>query len=614
MKQNFLELDQFQAEVVETEHKFVSVVACPGAGKTRTLRERCNYLVTELGVKPELIQVLSFANTTVSLLKDCLPSGIKVNTFHSLGMEIIRESGRNGLRLTTGKDQISMIRMAIDAVGKDCDDKENLVLTSLKNELALKELAAFFEMNATNKAVASKLFDNHDSCLCDLNESLIIDVYNEYKIMKNNRGKIDFSDMVSLAIDCLKAGVKLKFNHVLIDEYQDISPAQIRLLRVVSKKIKSVMVFCDPNQSIYGFTGYEYFDFGRVIGNNEIRKYYLFKSYRFSQRLAEAATAVMKGGKNFGVKKIKCLTEGEMPFLVDCRSQRFQERKILEIIRSLEKINVPLQQIAILGRTRTICRDAAYALRRQGVPIGNDCNETAGLKVTQIHLNVICKLMSLSLQMGKLRLSFESTNSAKKAWEVKIGEVLVGATVEDLKQIRRELMAVSSISLLGQYQIARKIYLRIFQRSEDLSVCRVLRKTLLNLQAYFHEELSLGKVKQKIAAAFNSEGVVLSTIHASKGMEWQYVILLNIVEGSLPHYRQKDLFALADERRLLYVALTRCIKNAYVLECPYDVPKRNMRFLDRSSFLSDSVVRSQFQTTIGRASSSKKLSFSNSVL
>ena len=386
---------------------------------------------------------------------------------------------------------------------------------------------------------------------------------------KKRKSVIDFADMLSLAVKEIKGGAKVHYQHILVDEYQDCSPAQTHLLaHLVRSGDRNIMVFGDKYQAIFGFGGATYTPLSRVLdGVSTLR---LPKSRRLTVETAALASAV---AQHTSKQAIRANRNGVKPVLVIDKTADKQIRHIVRDIQALIAKGVPLNKIVVLARTKALLLPVEQALLDLGV-----CTNRIGLTRDRKHALRVLRLveivekfegnneMSISLDMLKDQLS-GLTNVSNERWKNEVSK---------LKK------AVRSTSLEGRYQLCGKTYLRLcggVRKDPDV------RADVNRWEPLCRGQQDTKTMKAKIRS-MRIDAVITSTIHSAKGGEWDYVFVVGVTDGLLPWYKSlNDTKSLSEERNLLYVAVTRARVAVRLYHAPTNHSKSRQRFSDVCRFL-----------------------------
>ena len=591
--------------IVETSEQFVEVIASPGSGKTSTLIRRLHYLVAS-GVPAEQILVLSFSNATVDEVKRRIVlsaqatktktsarrgqpsphdlSKITVCTAHSFANSLIK----NRPPLTDKKAAI-LLRKAIRLLQRSCKKSTEVprvsaatkrrrldqLETLLTDENISQVLNLVSVAQAANKPVSEVSATARFAVLSDFTEVLCA-VCKKYAALKKKLGEIDYGDMIDLGIQALAAGAPFQYTHILADEYQDCSAAQVQLLAQMAQlDNRRIMVFGDPHQGIYRFAGAGYTPLSDVLDG--VREYRMPVSHRLTEETAAFASAI---AGHLPKQAIQTERSGKLPVLACDESQTSQTRRVARDIEQLLDNGVPAEEIVVLTRTKAQLAPIEMRLLVQSIP-------TARTGVNRDHKHAVRVL--------KLVHTVEQCEKHGKTPKLEtLQKALPSITDVDAKRWKEELSAFKKVSqspsLEGRYMQCAKIYLRLrggVRKDADLRADVNRWETLCRSH-------SSARAMRDEMRQMNPSAVVTSTIHSAKGGEWKHVFVVGVTDGLLPFYKAHgDKYAMAEERNLIYVAVTRARERVWLYHAPSNHPGSRQRFEKVSRFLRKSRVREE---------------------
>lgn len=595
-------LNPSQLDAVMTIQGPVLVVAGAGTGKTRVIEYRCLYMIDQ-GVRPEQILLLTFTRKSAremlsrASLHDPECRKIEGGTFHSFAYRIIKKY-KQALGLG---DNISFIDAA------DGSDALYLLAAKLgfledKTRFPKKDtLRSILSMSLNrNQAVADILSRDypHFSHLTSQIEELRGE-YTQYKIAHN---LIDYDDMLIylkflLEDETINQQVSSQFKYIMVDEFQDTNKIQADIIFALSKGHRNCMAVGDDTQSIYSFRGAYYknmFDFPERFADTKIVK--LEYNYRSTQPILDVANAVIEGEKRKYSKVLFTMSQGdEKPTLSFFKDAYAEAEWIADRILTLRRRGAALKSIGVLYRSNFLSLPAQLALSKLNIPFvvygGIKFIETAHIKdvlaFLKVHHNVKDEL---SLARVLMLLDGVGPRTAQKVKDL----VLCGAPAEfdqELKKmiknpvLRKELAHVAGLlnslkNIKGVREKIKKVvdfYNPILKkkfddypvRQDDLKAFMEISCSYVSLEQFLVDFVTIEPPERSIVnieAGKEDEGAVtLSTVHSAKGLEWDVVFVMALVDGSLPvSYALGDEESIEEERRLLYVAVTRARKHLFL--------------------------------------------------
>ena len=603
------------------------VIAGAGSGKTRTLVHRVAYLI-DSGVDPSHILLLTFTRKSseemlerVGALIGSRSQRVCGGTFHSVANMLLRRHGR-------------VLGIEPGFTIMDRGDAEDLIAL-LCAQLGLNEKDKRFPRKGTIAEIYSKC----ENTLRGL-EEIVLDEFSHfadhlealgklqraYQAAKRQRQLLDYDDLLVLLRDLLtkdepiRRTVSQQFRYILVDEYQDTNRLQAELIRKLAATHDNVMVVGDDSQSIYAFRGATFrniMEFPSWFPGAKIYK--LEENYRSTQPILSLANEIIqeapeKYTKHLFTRKL----DGPLPALVEAAGENAQSRFVAQKILELREEGVPLSEIAVLFRSSFHSFDLEIELSRCGLPFvkrgGIKFIEAAHVKDLLAHLRVVVNPQD-AVSWHRVLMLVEGVGP-KKAQDLVAAMVRVndpyqvlwdssgrsGKGLKELALVLDNLSKSDDLSPTEQVNRVYEYYLPILKdhhddypkRIRDLDHLHTIAESYPSLTEFL-SDLALappdGSAVGVEPAGRDDEQVVLSTIHSAKGLEWQCVFLLWVVDGKFP-----SVFAfntdeeLDEERRLLYVAVTRA-KRYLFLTYPINVYDRSSgmllskpsRFLDHVS-------------------------------
>ena len=607
------------------------VFAGAGSGKTRVITNRIAYLIAVKGVKPENILAVTFTKKASGemlervrkLLKDLnrdvtdLPM---IGTFHSIGATFLRRKAQE-------------VGLLHNFSIYDSDDSENLIREiMLEMQIDIKQIKpkaiAHFIEAAKNDMVTPAQFSNHFGGYI---EDIAAQIYPVYQNQLKAQNSVDFGDLLFLTVKMLEENEEVrkyyqdKYKYILIDEYQDTNNAQYRFAKLLSEKHQNICVVGDDDQGIYAWRGADIKNiqsFEKDFKNVTVIK--LEQNYRSTKNVIEAAVSVIQQNNQRIVKNLWTENnQGDMITVYQARDQEEEAEYVVENIRHLRDLMIPLSNVAVLYRTNYQSRAIEEAMLKEGIPYklvgGFRFYERKEVKDIISYLRFMYNLkdeLSLSriLNVPTRKMgpkAVKSLHKLAKECTCTIGEFLVGAFVvlnpeyKHLCDIREISMSKISelqtefeklklvINLFGTLYfqskekdvlelidiiLERTKYIQWFDDGTEQSDMKKENITELKNVAYtyvskfgkqslemFLNEINLIEQEQDKNQDGSGNYVNLMTLHSSKGLEFDYVFLIGMEEGLLPHSRafieEKEL---EEERRLCYVGITRAKQKLFL--------------------------------------------------
>ena len=577
------------------------VIAGAGSGKTRTLVYRVAYLI-DSGIDPSHILLLTFTRKSSQEMLERAGELIGVRservrggTFHSVANMLLRRYGRSiGLEpgftiLDRGdaEDLIALVRAQLGLNEKDkrFPRKGTIAEMFSKAENTLRPLAE----------IVVEEFDHFSDHLDALEQ-----LQRGYQASKRQRQLVDYDDLLVLLRrlvmedEGIRRTISSLYRYILVDEYQDTNRLQADVVRHLASTHQNVMVVGDDAQSIYAFRGATFkniMEFPTLFPGTTIYK--LEENYRSTQPILNLANAVIeeakeKYSKHLFTRKL----DGPLPVLVEAAGENAQSRFIAQKILELREEGVPLDEMAVLFRSSFHSFDLEIELSRHGLPFvkrgGVKFIETAHVKDLLAHMRVVANPLD-AVSWHRVLMLVEGVGP-KKAQDVMAALVkspnpyralseMTGRSGKGLKDLALTLESLAgSGDLRPAEQVAHiyEYYLPILKehyddypkRTRDLDHLQTIAEGYQAVETFL-SDLALeppdGNAARSDASDRDDERLVLSTIHSAKGLEWQCVFVIWIVDGRFPSvYSFSEDDGLEEERRLFYVSVTRAKRHLYL--------------------------------------------------
>ncbi len=574
-------LNPQQIEAVKHNLGPALVVAGPGSGKTRVLTHRIAYLIREHGVSETNILCVTFTNKAAGEIKNrsaqLLGGSAAVTwsgTFHSICSRILRRDGKeinipNTFVIYDSDDQASLIKQIIKDFGID-PKKFNAravlaTISSTKSELITSNEYEGFAQGYYQKTVAK--------------------IFPEYQKRLRANNALDFDDLLVETVRLLKSSEQMlkkyrrTFKFVLVDEYQDTNKAQYTLTKLFSGGTKNLFVVGDMSQAIYRFRGA---DFRNILNFQrdypEAIIYNLEQNYRSTQTILDAARSVIKNNPGHIVLDLWTDNGGGEKMIIYAGGTEKDEAQFVvnQIAEELAR-GIEYNQVAVLYRTNAQSRNMEEALIRANIPYkiigGQRFYARKEIKDIIAYLRVI--------HNSKDRVSWERIiNIPPKGLGQKAVEVIKN-TDWNLTEIEQKTKLpfiewekkkadYSTLELMESVLIKTK-YVEWLddgteenkQRIENIEELKSVASLFVELNEFLENVALIESADKPSSDTVNA--VTLTTVHASKGLEFSVVFIIGMEEGLFPHTQsmaeQEDL---EEERRLCYVAITRAMTKVFM--------------------------------------------------
>jgi len=558
------ELNKEQLAAVTHEGEPLLVLAGAGSGKTRVLTYRAYWLIKEKGVDPSKIVLLTFTNKAASEMsgrvKELLETsdiGKKAGnlgfagTFHGFCVRLLRMYGdaigvTSGFVIYDSTDQRQVMKKALENLGQENTPKKIrmflAIVSKYKNNLISIKDAGYLAKESYQKTAVS--------------------VWSEYQRLLNKFNALDFDDLLTKCVKLLKVKeienkIHGRYDWILVDEYQDTNKAQFELTRLLVKNPSRLMVVGDASQAIYSFRGADFRNLKLLKKYfSDLRIVELVENYRSTQNILDAAHEVI--GNNTGHPILKLSTRengGEKIQVFEGSDGRSEARFVIEnSMRPIERG----EGVAVLYRTNAQSRILEEELIRAGITYrlvgGVRFYERKEIKDLLAYLKVIANKEDM--------ISWDRIEKLGKRRRAKFEGWLEKATVEEMST--GELVD-RVLEVTGYLEKFSKKSEEDVSRLENINELMVVAGEFPKLETFL-ESVALIQAEDLADQLQPKEAqVTLMTIHSAKGLEFDNVFIVGLEEGLLPHSRsllEKD--SLEEERRLLYVAITRARRKLFL--------------------------------------------------
>ncbi len=639
-------LNEQQLQAVTHREGPLLVLAGAGSGKTRVISHRIAWLIGEAGVDPSSILAVTFTNKAagemLSRVFRLLPhvnSKPTVGTFHSTSLRMLRGyADRLGYTKSfvvyDTADQLTLVRRALRE-------------TQTSEETFTPRMVLSHISRAKNELIRPAEYERTHT---DFVGSKIAQLYHLYQRRLKEFDAMDFDDLIGNYVyllekhDDIREKINSRFQHLLIDEYQDTNRAQYVLIKLLAGKARNVVAVGDEDQSIYKFRGaniQNILGFERDFPGARIVK--LEQNYRSTGNILDAATGVVE--KNLARNGMKLFTDrgvGDPVRIVSCESEREEAKFVVDRILEMRE-SIPLREVAVLFRTNAQSRPFEEDLLHANIPYtvvgGVKFYERAEIKdvLAYTRLSIrphdtpsIERVINVPARgIGDTTvkaLTAEAEAKGVTLWEVIEGDLPFVAerarkAVREFREIVRDLQRATTSSLpeLFDYLLLRTGYRRMLAESNDPQDESRLENIgeLVNSVREFHEANTSAPLSEYLDSVTlladvdqydDQKGVTLMTLHSAKGLEFRVVFLAGMEEGILPHAqsRTETVDDLEEERRLCYVGMTRAKERLYCIHCHQRRIHGQLREQSPSPFLEEIPleVREEVRLSSPRASAS----------
>lgn len=592
-------LNKEQYEAVVCTDGPVLVSAGAGSGKTRLLTYRIAYLITECNVPAQNILAITFTNKAANEMKERIqkiaPNGelVNVSTFHSFCARMLRAYS-------------SFIP----------NYKENFTIYS-ENDISKLMKDIFKQMNITEENIKDN-FKHSISVIKNDNMSIdeyvnifkydanIVEFERFYRIYQNELIKnnaMDFDDLLINFYNLINSNkdvldsIQNKYTYFSVDEFQDTNKIQYDIIKLLASKTKNLLIVGDEDQSIYGWRGANIdniFNFTKDFPNAKIFK--LEQNYRSTKKILDRANLIIKNNRNRLDKKLFTENEdGTDVFYYQAMSESDEADFVIRSIIRMHEDGVPYNEMAILMRLNALSRTFEEKMLNYNIPHimynGFKFFERAEIKSVLAYLTAIvnpsddisfARIINFPKRgIGETSIEKLVEISAKNHIPIKEvvmnyeNEILPTALKDKLKDLKELFLDLQeNIDKLSMYEfftymLDKTKILKSFDLENEQDYERFLNINSLANSVREYEETNPNATiidylqSVTLSSAMDNDdgkGVVIATVHGAKGLEFDTVYIVGCEEKIFPISRE-DSEDIEEERRLMYVAITRAKKN-----------------------------------------------------
>ncbi|WP_195940577.1 ATP-dependent helicase [Romboutsia sp. 1001713B170131_170501_G6] len=594
-------LNENQKVAVEHVDGPCMVLAGPGSGKTRVITYRIANMVVNKGISPRSILAISFTkassvemkNRALSLSNDHRMNKVTYGTFHSVFFRILRYFEKYNLdNIFDEKSKRLLLKGILKSLNiENADDDETI--GQVINEISY---------------VKNELMDIRDFTSEILTSDEFLKTYNLYEEHKNQHNKIDFDDMLIKTYHLLNHNksaldmVRGIYRYILVDEFQDINKVQFEVLKLIANPNNNIFVVGDEDQSIYGFRGARpdfLLEFEEYFKGT--KKVLLDINYRSKDEIINIANRLIEKNENRYEKVIKCHQGGggNVKYISPNDSEEEAVFIAKDILEEMKKDYVEYTDFAVIYRTNIQSRALVDVFMDMRIPF-----------IVKDSIITIYDHWAAQDILAYLRIGINPDSN--KDWVRIINKPFRYISKEHVNMVKDEKNFINA--LINKCNLHPKQVKTINDLDIDLGYLKTLNpknaisyiRTSLDYDRYILDYCTNRKIKtnglieilnelESSATNFNtiqeyldhiervkselvenknnqnSDGVIFTTMHSAKGLEFKNVYIIGATEGTIPHEKSYDINdedkknnQIEEERRLMYVAITRAEENIYI--------------------------------------------------
>ena len=666
--ENILEnLNKEQKEAVQTTAGPLLILAGAGSGKTKVLTSRIAYLIQK-GVKPQNILAVTFTNKAAKEMKARLGSMIGENTvkymwvgtFHGICGRILRENV-DRYTFPSGK-KLDKNFTIYDDNDTNAVLKQAIKKLNIDDKIYQPKLVKSVISNAKNKMQDAYTFATFAR---DFKSQKIAQIYEEYENTLNNNNAIDFDDMLMLTVKLLDHNTEIRthyyerFQHILVDEYQDTNLAQYNLVNMLyTNKLtevppeRSLCVVGDVDQSIYSWRGADYtiiMNFQKDFKNTKLIK--LEQNYRSTANILNVANAIIENNTE-RVDKVLYSNKGEGELIDYFEAQDESDEANFIVSRIKQDSGGNYNQYAILYRTNSQSRSIEEACMAAGIPYriygGLKFYDRKEIKDIIAYLKLIYNTddsQSFRRIVNVPKRSIGDTTIKRLQDFADREDISLFAAAQRIQEDneippRTRSKILDFVNLITKFREAipnynlREFVTLVIEKSGYLAELQLQNtpeaeadienlQELVNVAEEFvpeEEDNVLGEFLAQVALVSDidnmdtiANNVTLMTLHAAKGLEFPVVFMAGLDEGIFPHLRSLNVPSeMEEERRLMYVGVTRAEEKLYLTSAKRRQMWGEFKYYNPSRFIEE-IPRQLLNMISFEGSTSDNSTFRNAV-
>ncbi len=637
-----MKLNPRQDEAVKYVSGPCLVLAGAGSGKTRVITNKIAYLVQQCGYKARHIAAVTFTNKAAREMKERVgqtlgrqeAKGLMVSTFHTLGLNIIKREYRQlglkaGFSLFDDQDQLALLKeLTEQQLDGDKDLLRQLISTisNWKNDMLTPQQA-----QALAKGEQQQLF-----AFC----------FEQYQKQMKAYNALDFDDLIMLPVHLLRSDEEVRqrwqnrIRYLLVDEYQDTNTSQYELVKLLVGERARLTVVGDDDQSIYSWRGARPQNLV-LLGQDypNLRLIKLEQNYRSTSRILRAANILIANNPHVYEKALFSeLPDGEKLKVLTAKNEEHEAERVTgELIAHKFLNRTEYRHYAVLYRGNHQSRLIEKSLMQNRIPYklsgGTSFFARAEIKDIMAYLRVLVNpdddnaflriVNTPRREIGPATLeklgsyaNMRGKSLFEASFELGLEQHLTGRGLENLRRFTEWLVKIADQAERGDTVAAVRALVRdinyedwLYETSSSPKAAEMRMKNVSDLYSwivadlegdnYDQQEKNLKEVVQRLTLRDmmergeedeDSDAVQLMTLHASKGLEFPYVYLIGSEEGILPHQTSIDEDNVEEERRLMYVGITRAQRELTFTICKERrqfgelIKPSQSRFLDELPF------------------------------
>lgn len=609
--QNKESRNEEQEQAILHQNGPMMVIAGPGSGKTYVITKRVEHLTKKLGVREENILVITFTKAAANEMKERYlkmigqnMSRVDFGTFHAIFFMILKAAyGLTGNNILREDVKRKILREIIYQLKVTYEDEADFI----------SEVTGEISMLKSEKLTLS----NYHSITCS--DEVFGQIYERYQERLRAERLIDFDDMLVMCHDLflkrpdiLKLWQK-KYEYILVDEFQDINRIQYEIVRMLASPEDNLFIVGDDDQSIYRFRGAKpeiMMNFAKDY--KDAKRVTLARNYRSSKQIVEAAKRLITNNRIRFAKDPISVRGAGLPVKIRIfGDEKAEYKELVDMVVKLNEEGIPVQDMAVLLRTNQGAGGLVHKLMEYNIPftmkdrIPNVFEHWVALDVLAyirlangtLDRNQFLRIMNRPVRyisrdaISGQTISFDDLKDyyEDKMWmldridqfEYDLGMLSDTVPYAAVQYIRR---GIGYEDFLKDYAIERHINLEdLMDVLDEITESTRGFQTMKDWFTFIEEYKQTLQEKARQQNKETEGSLTISTMHGSKGLEYEVVFIVDANEGVTPHKKAVLDTDLEEERRLFYVAMTRAKSRLFI----YSTKKRFHKEQDISRYITE---------------------------
>lgn len=621
---NLQNLNKQQLDAVTAPLGPTLVLAGAGSGKTRVLTNRIMYLVKQCGVSPSNVLAITFTNKAANEMKnrlldfDCDAQFMHISTIHSFCASVLRresqELDRNSnFSIYTEEEKHSILKKIVKQALDDGDakmaDSFGDCISNIKNNAPDLVESDLLAQSEKDEYLIAELENLSKATQTDDTETLV-NIIQEYNRRMTENNALDFDDLLYYVHKIFATNPQIlqkyqqRYQFILIDEFQDVNKVQYQIFKMLASTHGNIFVVGDDDQSIYSWRGADPMNFKKFeqdfVG---CRVFKLEQNYRSTKAILNVANEIIAVNPNRYEKVLFTDNQqGVKPQMYSANDERIEAYYVCEQIKNLCYLgNYRYRDFAILMRINALSRAFEQEFMRNRIPykvfggfkfferkeirdvlaymrlVNNPADSEAFYRAVNVPVkrgigdSTLAKLSALSADYGMSIVDVISDERNLESLGKSIRAKLLDfyKLIDEMIQLAKTTTVAKFVHVLLDVLDVRKVYNDMDEEDRALNIDQ-FEQSVIDFQngdpgANLADYLQSVSLASDIDDSNNGDYVTIATIHAVKGLEYKTVFVVGLENGIFPTSRATySPFAMQEERRLMYVAVTRAEERLYL--------------------------------------------------